>query len=101
MARERYMAQVRLLTRTLPLIADDPVFALKGGTAINLFHRDMPRLSVDADLVYLPIQDRQETLAGIDAALPAVRWKLLNLERLRSTGPDKHARQRAATEELS
>lgn len=69
MARERYMAQVRLLTRTLPLIAEEPVFALKGGTAINLFHRDMPRLSVDADLVYLPIQDRQETLAGIDAAL--------------------------------
>lgn len=69
MARERYMAQVRLLTRTLPLIAEDPVFALKGGTAINLFHRDMPRLSVDADLVYLPLQDRQETLAGIDAAL--------------------------------
>ena len=69
MARERYMAQVRLLTRTLPLIAEDPVFALKGGTAINLFHRDMPRLSVDADLVYLPLQDRQATLAGIDAAL--------------------------------
>jgi len=69
MARERYMAQVRLLTHTLPLIAEDPVFALKGGTAINLFHRDMPRLSVDADLVYLPLQDRQETLAGIDAAL--------------------------------
>lgn len=69
MARDRYMAQVRLLTRTLPIIAEDPVFALKGGTAINLFHRDMPRLSVDADLVYLPLQDRQETLAGIDAAL--------------------------------
>ena len=69
MARERYMAQVRLLTRTLPFIAEDPVFALKGGTAINLFHRDMPRLSVDADLVYLPLQDWQESLAGIDAAL--------------------------------
>lgn len=76
MARDRYMAQVRLLTRILPLIADDPVFALKGGTAINLFHRDMPRLSVDADLVYLPLQDRQATLAGIDAALQGLAHRV-------------------------
>lgn len=69
MARDRYMAQVGLLTRTLPLIAEEPVFALKGGTAINLFHRDMPRLSIDADLVYLPLHGRQEALTGIDAAL--------------------------------
>lgn len=76
MARDRYMAQVRLLTRILPLIAEDPVFALKGGTAINLFHRDMPRLSVDADLVYLPIQDRTETLAGIEAAMQRLRHRV-------------------------
>ncbi|MHB1664461.1 MAG: nucleotidyl transferase AbiEii/AbiGii toxin family protein [bacterium] len=36
-------------------------FALKGGTAINLFFRNMPRLSVDIDLVYLPIEDRPST----------------------------------------
>lgn len=35
------------------------------------------------------------------ATLPAVRWKLLNLGRLRSTDPEKHARQRAAIEKLS
>ena len=95
MARERYMAQVRLLTRTLPLIAEDPVFALKGGTAINLFHRDMPRLSVDADLVYQPLQDRQETLAGIDAALQRLTQRVeqsFHGARVHATGRTDEAR---------
>jgi predicted nucleotidyltransferase component of viral defense system len=50
MAREAYAAQVALLVRLLPFVAAEKVFALKGGTAINLFYRDMPRLSVDIDL---------------------------------------------------
>jgi hypothetical protein len=49
---ERYVEQVRLLMRALPSIAEEKVFALKGGSAINLFYRNMPRLSVDIDLVY-------------------------------------------------
>jgi predicted nucleotidyltransferase component of viral defense system len=53
------------------------VFALKGGTAINLFYRDMPRLSVDIDLTYLPIEDRDKTLDGIDNALDHIREDLL------------------------
>jgi predicted nucleotidyltransferase component of viral defense system len=69
MAREIYMRQVELLVRTLPFIAREKTLALKGGTAINLFYRDMPRLSVDIDLVYLPLEDRPTALAGIDAAL--------------------------------
>ena len=73
MAREQYMRQVELLVRTLPFIARQDVFALKGGTAINLFYRDMPRLSVDIDLTYLPVEDRDATLAGIDAALDRIR----------------------------
>jgi len=77
MARDRYMRQVELLVRTLPYIARQDVFALKGGTAINLFYRDMPRLSVDIDLTYLPIQDRDTTLSGIDAALDRIRDDLL------------------------
>lgn len=55
MARDAYRAQVALLVRLLPFIAAEPVVALKGGTAINLFYRDMPRLSVDIDLTYLPV----------------------------------------------
>ncbi|CDX43914.1 conserved hypothetical protein [Mesorhizobium sp. ORS 3359] len=44
-------------------------FALKGGTAINLFYRDMPRLSVDIDLTYLPVRDRADSLTDIDETM--------------------------------
>lgn len=64
-----YERQVQLLVRTLPFVFREPVFALKGGTAINLFVRDLPRLSVDIDLTYLPIEDRETSLSHIDAAL--------------------------------
>lgn len=47
-----YLDSARLLTRVAPLVLVDDTFALKGGTAINLFVRDMPRLSVDLDLVF-------------------------------------------------
>lgn len=51
---DAYQAQVRLLLRILPQVADEPDFALKGGTAINLFIRNLPRLSVDIDLATFP-----------------------------------------------
>ncbi len=47
-----YLDTARLLIQVAPLVFEDGVFALKGGTAINLFMRDMPRLSVDLDLVF-------------------------------------------------
>lgn len=64
-----YFHQVQLLIRILPLIAKEKCFALKGGTAINLFVRDMPRLSVDIDLVYMPIDDRETAIKNVKAAL--------------------------------
>lgn len=67
-----YDRQVALLVRLLPAIAAEPVFALKGGTAINLFVRDLPRLSVDIDLTYLPVEPRAASLQGIDAALERI-----------------------------
>jgi predicted nucleotidyltransferase component of viral defense system len=69
---EAYIAQVRLLLRLLPIVAQEDCFALKGGTAINLFERDLPRLSVDIDLMYLPLHDRPTALAGIDAAMKRI-----------------------------
>jgi hypothetical protein len=72
MARETYEAQVALLVRILPYVANEPIFALKGGTAINLFYRDLPRLSVDIDLTYLPIKDRIESLAEINEAMDRI-----------------------------
>ena len=70
--RDIYRAQVALLIRILPLIAEEPCFALKGGTAINLFIRDMPRLSVDIDLTYVPVAPRADSLAAIDAAMKRI-----------------------------
>lgn len=66
---ERYRHQVALLIETLPFVAAERDFALKGGTAINLFERDMPRLAVDIDLTYLPVVGRPESLAAIDAGM--------------------------------
>ena len=68
-----YKAQVQLLVRALPLVAAEDCFALKGGTAINLFIRDMPRLSVDIDLAYLPVAGRAGSLAAIQAALLRIK----------------------------
>jgi predicted nucleotidyltransferase component of viral defense system len=70
--RDIYRRQVALLMRVLPLIAEESCFALKGGTAINLFLRDMPRLSVDIDLTYVPVAPRAESLAAIDAAMKRI-----------------------------
>jgi len=69
---EEYRAQVALLLRTLPFVAEESVFALKGGTAINLFVRDLPRLSVDIDLTYLPVEDRQTSLRKIGLAMQRI-----------------------------
>ena len=69
---ERYRQQVELLVRTLPSVASENVFALKGGTAINLFVRDLPRLSVDIDLTYLPVKPRDESLTEIDETLQRI-----------------------------
>ena len=72
MQREDYEAQVALVVQTLPFVAMENVFALKGGTAINLFFRNFPRLSVDIDLAYLPIKGRNESLAEINDALDRI-----------------------------
>lgn len=56
----RYTDRVRLLVEILPVLASEPRFALKGGTAINLFEHDLPRLSVDIDLTWLPVHSYAE-----------------------------------------
>ena len=71
-----YWAQVRLLINVLPAVAEETCFALKGGTAINFFVRDMPRLSVDIDLTYLPVEDRETSMPAIDAALKRIAGRL-------------------------
>lgn len=67
--KPQYQDQVKLLVDVLPFVAQETCFALKGGTAINLFEWDLPRLSVDIDLTYLPMQGRQDAVASISQAL--------------------------------
>lgn len=73
MIAESYKAQVDLLLSVLPYVSKEKSFALKGGTAINLFVRDMPRLSVDIDLTYLPLDSRDEALKNIQEALNRIK----------------------------
>ena len=71
-ANNIYAKQVQLLVRVLPLVDTEKCFALKGGTAINLFYRALPRLSVDIDLLYIPMDDRETALINIRAALSRI-----------------------------
>lgn len=71
-----YKRQVALLIRVLPHVTAEACFAMKGGTAINLFVRDLPRLSVDIDLTYLPVAPRPQSLADIDAAMKRMAGKI-------------------------
>src|SRR3546814_20522732 len=57
-------------------MACEDIFALKGGTAINLFVRDLPRLSVDIDLVYLPVADRYSSLQAVRDGLERIASRL-------------------------
>jgi len=87
----RYAERVRLLIEILPTLAEEKRFALKGGTAINLFEHDLPRLSVDIDLTWLPVGDFTNDVRDISAALEAIG------ERLR-TGPMRLQVQTSGTE---
>ena len=69
MKKVLYKSQVELMLKLLPVVADETCFALKGGTAINFFIRDLPRLSVDIDLTYIPLEDRATTGKSITKAL--------------------------------
>lgn len=64
---------VDLLLEILPFVMKQNCFALKGGTAINLFVNDMPRYSVDIDLTYLPLEERNESLENIRLAVEEIQ----------------------------
>jgi predicted nucleotidyltransferase component of viral defense system len=75
-----YIETVRLLLESVPVIFETPHFAIKGGTAINLFVQNMPRLSVDIDVVYTDhTTARPAALTAIAAGLDAARTKLMRL----------------------
>lgn len=79
MNHNRYRDQADLLIKALPIVMKEEDFALKGGTAINLFIRDMPRLSVDIDLTFLPLLDRPTTIEKINEKMAATAQRLQRL----------------------
>ena len=87
---EVYTNQVALLLEVLPVLNDFKCFALKGGTAINLFIHDMPRLSVDIDLTYLPIESRDIFLQNIEIELLKMKQAIEQLGVTVKTVPMKN-----------
>jgi hypothetical protein len=71
-----YKSQVALVLDTLPEIAKEKTLALHGGTAINLFIRNMPRLSIDIDLTYIEISDRESSFDDIIKSLKQIKARL-------------------------
>jgi predicted nucleotidyltransferase component of viral defense system len=75
--QQTYIDTVRLLLDAAPEVFRGGVFAMKGGTAINLFVHDMPRLSVDIDLVYPDWSaSRADALRAIGDELAAIADRL-------------------------
>ncbi|WP_028388654.1 nucleotidyl transferase AbiEii/AbiGii toxin family protein [Legionella fairfieldensis] len=77
-----YYKQVLLLIRLIPIINQETCFALKGGTAINLFVCDFPRLSVDIDLAYLPLESRDVALTHVRKALAEIATNINQIPNL-------------------
>jgi len=74
-----YADTVRLLLAAAPEVFANDIFAMKGGSAINLFVRDMPRLSVDIDVVYRQWQiPREDALADVAGEIDAIAGRLAN-----------------------
>ena len=72
MKESKFYPEAKLMMECLPIITKFSDFALKGGTALNFFVRNMPRLSVDIDLTYLPLQNRETTLQKISDLLKEI-----------------------------
>jgi len=102
-----YFKQAQLMLRVLPHVAAQECFALKGGTAINLYVRDMPRLSVDIDLTYLPLEPRDTALANIGEALQriatAVRRTVpgVTVQEIKTRGADHLSKLAVSTAEAT
>lgn len=89
-----YARKVEILLRMIPLVTEEGVFAVHGGTAINLFVRNLPRYSVDIDLTYIPLEDRTSSLAHINGHLQTIAQKA------RKSFPGMHIVEKPETSKL-
>ncbi len=93
---EQFVRQTQLVGEVLGVLNQFPQFALKGGTAINLFFQNLPRLSVDIDLVYVPITPREEALADITVSLNNLS-QLLETKGYSTIAKNKNEQSRVST----
>lgn len=70
-----YRQKAELLLRLLPIVMEEGVFAVHGGTAINLFMKNLPRYSVDIDLTYVPLSERRQSIDDINLRLKHIADK--------------------------
>lgn len=92
MKNSHFRLQVELLLNVLPFVAFEKCFALKGGTAINLFVRNMPRLSVDIDLTYLGDEERDVALKKVEEALHRIQANIeKNIKGVKVFGSNKES----------
>ncbi len=77
-----YYKQAQLILQLLPIISQEKSLALKGGTAINFFIREMPRLSIDIDLTYVLKNNREEALKDIESTIDRIKTQIKNLCRI-------------------
>jgi len=72
-----YVDTVRLMLGIAPHVFQGALFAMKGGTALNIFLHDMPRLSVDIDLVFVNVRtSRNDALSAIQEELRSLSQRL-------------------------
>ena len=90
-----YFKQADLLLQILPFIRQEKELSLKGGTAINFFYRDLPRISVDIDLTYLPVEPRAESLRAIESSLDRI------INHIKRLFPDARIAPKAGDESLT
>lgn len=76
MITNKYRSKVELLLRIIPSITAETDLAIHGGTAINLFVKNLPRYSIDIDLTYIPLADRQSSIDNINACLRRIAARL-------------------------
>ncbi len=76
MITNSFHSKVELLLRIIPTVTEEADLAIHGGTAINLFVQDLPRYSIDIDLTYIPLLDREESISNINDCLARIGTKL-------------------------
>ena len=82
-----YAQKVEILLKIIPIVAGEECFAIHGGTAINLFVKNLPRYSIDIDLTYIPLEDRNTSIAKINNRLVGLLQKKQKNHSKVSTSP--------------